>query len=134
VDDSIVRATTTPRVVAMLRKAGAKEVHMRITFPPITSPCFFGVDFGSRWELIAGRLNDIEEIREHIDADSLGFLSVDGLVEAVGRPKDTSCMACFTGDYPVPVPLQMDKLALEPVGRDRHEFKLDPVSSLSQRS
>jgi amidophosphoribosyltransferase len=134
VDDSIVRATTTPRVVAMLRKAGAKEVHMRITFPPITSPCFFGIDFGTRWELIAGRLNDVEEIREHIGADTLGYLSVDGLIEAIGTPKDKSCLACFTGDYPIPVPLQMDKLALEPVGRERHEVQwMEPVPSTSRR-
>ena len=135
VDDSIVRATTTPPVVAMLRKAGAKEVHMRITFPPIISPCFFGIDFGTRWELIAGRLNDVEEIREYIGADTLGYLSVEGLIEAVGLPKDKFCLACFTGDYPVPVPLQMDKLALEPAGgRDRHEFEwLDRVPSISRR-
>jgi amidophosphoribosyltransferase len=114
VDDSIVRGTTTPRVVAMLRKAGAKEVHMRITAPPIVSPCFFGIDFGTRWELIAGRMKDVEEIREHIDADSLGYLSVEGMLEAVGLPKDKFCLACFTGNYPIPVPLQMDKLALEP--------------------
>ncbi|OGO51219.1 MAG: amidophosphoribosyltransferase [Chloroflexi bacterium RBG_16_68_14] len=133
VDDSIVRGTTTPRVVAMLRKAGAKEVHMRITFPPITSPCFFGVDFGTRWELIAGR-KTVEEIRQHIDADTLGYLSVEGLIDAVGLPREKFCLACFTGSYPVPVPLQMDKLALEPVGRDRHEFEwTDAVPSISPR-
>jgi amidophosphoribosyltransferase len=128
VDDSIVRATTTGPVVSMLRKAGAREVHMRITSPPITSPCFFGIDMGTRWELIAGN-KSIEEIREHIGADSLGFLSVEGLIEAVGLPRDKFCLACFTGSYPVPVPLQMDKLALEPVaGKDRHEFEwLEPV-------
>jgi amidophosphoribosyltransferase len=123
VDDSIIRATTTLPVVAMLRKAGAREVHMRITSPPIISPCFFGIDMGTRWELIAGRMT-IDEIRRHIDADSLGYLSVDGLIEAVGLPKDKFCLACFTGNYPVPVPLQMDKLALEaPAGSDRHEFE-----------
>jgi amidophosphoribosyltransferase len=123
VDDSIVRGTTTPRVVAMLRKAGAKEVHMRITYPPIISPCFFGVDFGTRWELIAGRLDDVEAIRQHIDADSLGYLSADGLIDAIGLPKEKFCMACFTGTYPVPVPMQMDKLALEPaVGKRGAEW------------
>ncbi len=134
VDDSIVRATTTGPVVAMLRKAGAREVHMRITSPPIISPCFFGIDMGTRWELIAGRMS-VEEIRRHIGADSLGYLSVEGLIEAVGAPRDKFCLACFTGKYPVPVPLQMDKLHLEPaVGRDRHEFEwTDAVPSVSPR-
>ena len=123
VDDSIIRATTTLPVVAMLRKAGAREVHMRITSPPIISPCFYGIDMGTRWELIAGN-KTVEEIREHIGADSLGYLSVDGLIEAVGLPKEKFCLACFTGNYPAPVPLQMDKLALEPpAGSDRHEFE-----------
>ena len=123
VDDSIVRGTTNRPVVSMLRKAGAKEVHVRITSPPIISPCFFGIDMGSRWELIAGRMS-VDEIREHIGADSLGYLSVEGLIEAVGLPKDKFCLACFTGEYPMPVPLQLDKLALETAGgRDRHEFE-----------
>jgi len=134
VDDSIVRANTTPPVVAMLRKAGAREVHMRITSPPIISPCFFGIDMGTRWELIAGQ-KTVDEIRDHIGADSLGYLSVEGLIEAVGRPKDKFCLACFTGKYPVPVPLQMDKLALEPAaGGDRHEFEwTDTVPSIAPR-
>jgi len=134
VDDSIVRATTTSRVVAMLRKAGAREVHLRITAPPIISPCFFGIDMGTRWELIAGRMT-VEEIREQLDADSLGYLSVKGLIEAVGLPKEKFCLACFTGNYPISVPLQMDKLALEPpVGADRHEFEwTDVVPSISRR-
>jgi amidophosphoribosyltransferase len=132
VEDSIVRATTTPPVIAMLRKAGAREVHMRITSPPIMSPCFFGIDMGTRWELIAGRMS-VEEIRQHIGADTLGYLSIEGLVEAVGAPRDKFCLACFTGKYPVPVPLQMDKLHLEPVaGRDRHEFEwTDAVPSVT---
>ena len=96
---------------------------MRITSPPIMSPCFYGIDMGTRWELIAGRMT-VDEIRRHIDADSLGYLSVEGLIEAVGLPKEKFCLACFTGSYPTPVPLQMDKLALEPpVGSDRHEFE-----------
>ncbi len=133
VDDTIVRGTTNPPVVAMLRKAGAKEVHVRITAPPIISPCFFGIDMGSRWELIAGQMT-VDEIREHIDADSLGFLSVDGLIEAIGLPKEKFCLACFTGEYPIPVPLQLDKLALEPAGgRDRHEFKWMDVLQTSTR-
>jgi amidophosphoribosyltransferase len=112
VDDSIVRGTTTPQVISMLRKAGAKEVHMRICAPPIRYPCFFGVDMATRGELIAAR-KTIPEIADAIGADSLGYLSVEGLIRAVNLPRDLFCLACFTGDYPVPVQLEMDKLALE---------------------
>ncbi len=112
VDDSIVRGTTTPKVIKLLRKAGAKKVHMRICAPPISYPCFFGVDMATRWELIAAQ-KTIPEIRDFIGADSLGYLSVDGLVKAVDLPKDIFCLACFTGDYPVPVQMEMDKLGLE---------------------
>ena len=112
VDDSIVRGTTTPKVVGLLKKAGAKEVHMRICAPPIRYPCFFGVDMATRWELIAAQ-KTIPEVRDFIGADSLGYLSIEGLVKAVALPKDIFCMACFTGDYPIPVQLEMDKLALE---------------------
>jgi len=112
VDDSIVRGTTTPSVVKLLRKAGAKEVHMRICAPPIKYPCFFGVDMATRGELIAAQ-KSIPEICDFIGADSLGYLSIDGLVESVGLPRNTFCLACFTGNYPIPVQLEMDKLALE---------------------
>jgi len=112
VDDSIVRGTTTPQVVKMLRRAGVSEVHMRICAPPIRYPCFFGVDMATRGELIAAR-KTISEVRDFIGADSLGYLSIDGLIKAIGLPKDSFCMACFTGDYPVPVQLEMDKLAME---------------------
>ena len=117
IDDSIVRGTTTPQVVRLLKRAGAKEVHMRICAPPIRYPCFFGVDMATRWELIAAQ-KTIPEVRDFIGADSLGYLSIDGLVEAVGLPKDIFCMACFTGDYPIPVQLEMDKLALEGMPSD----------------
>ncbi len=113
VEDSIVRGTTLLRVIQMLRRAGAREVHLRVTFPPITHPCFYGIDMGTRWELLASQ-KTVEEIREHIGADSLGYLSPDGLVNAAAAAREGLCMACFTGDYPRPVPLQMDKLALEP--------------------
>jgi len=112
VDDSIVRGTTTPQVVKLLRRAGTKEVHMRICAPPIRYPCFFGVDMATRRELIAAQ-KTVPEIRDFIGADSLGYLSIDGLIKAVALPKDIFCMACFTGDYPIPVQLEMDKLALE---------------------
>ena len=112
VDDSIVRGTTTPSVVRLLRRAGAKEVHMRICAPPIRHPCFFGVDMATRQELIAAQ-KTIPEIRDFIGADSLGYLSIEGLIKAIALPRDSFCLACFTGDYPIPVQLEMDKLALE---------------------
>jgi len=112
VDDSIVRGTTTPQVVKLLRRAGAREVHMRICAPPLRYPCFFGVDMATQWELIAAQ-KAIPEIRDFIGADSLGYLSIDGLIKAVALPRDIFCLACFTGDYPIPVQLGMAKLALE---------------------
>ncbi len=114
VDDSIVRGTTTPKVVNLLRRAGAKEVHMRICAPPIRYPCFFGVDMATRGELIAAH-KTIPEIRDFIGADSLGYLSLDGLIKAVALPRDIFCLACFTGSYPIAVQLEMDKLALETI-------------------
>ena len=112
VDDSIVRGTTTPKVMNLLRRAGAKEIHMRVCAPPIKYPCFFGVDMATRKELIAAH-KSVEEIRQFIGADSLGYLSLDGLMKSVNLPRDSFCTACFTGDYPIPVQLEMDKLALE---------------------
>jgi amidophosphoribosyltransferase len=112
VDDSIVRGTTTPHVVSLLRKAGASEVHLRICAPPIRYPCFFGVDMATKWELIAAR-KTVPEIREYLGVDSLGYLSLDGLIRAVDLPKEIFCLACFTGEYPIPVQIEMDKLALE---------------------
>jgi amidophosphoribosyltransferase len=117
VDDSIVRGTTTPKVVGLLRRAGAKEVHMRICAPPIRYPCFFGVDMATRAELIASR-KTVPQVRDFIGADSLGYLSIDGLIKAVALPRDIFCLACFTGDYPIPVQLEMDKLALETTPAD----------------
>ncbi len=101
VDDTIVRGTTTPRIVKLLREAGAAEVHMRVAAPPIRHPCHFGVDMATRQELIAAR-QSVEEIRQHLGADSLGYLSLDGLQQALGLGKPT-CLACFTGNYPVSV-------------------------------
>ena len=112
VDDSIVRGTTTPQVVKLLRRAGVKEVHMRICAPPIRYPCFFGVDMATRRELIAAQ-KTVAEVGDFIGADSLGHLSIDGLIKAVALPKNIFCLACFTGDYPIPVQLEMNKLALE---------------------
>ncbi|HET6478077.1 MAG TPA: amidophosphoribosyltransferase [Dehalococcoidales bacterium] len=112
VDDSIVRGTTTPSVIKELRRAGAKEIHMRICAPPIRYPCFFGVDMATRSELIAAQ-KSIPQICRFIGADTLGYLSIDGLLKAVALPKNQFCLACFTGEYPVPVQLEMDKMALE---------------------
>lgn len=103
VDDSIVRGNTQRALVAMLREAGAKEVHVRISSPPVTWPCFFGIDFPTRAELIASAM-DTEAIRRSIGADTLGYLSIDGMVAATGQKRDKLCLACFTGDYPMPVP------------------------------
>jgi len=102
VDDSIVRGNTQRAIVAMLREAGAAEVHVRISSPPVAWPCFFGIDFASRAELIAGSL-DVEEIRDSIGADSLGYVSLEGLIEATTLAPGKLCHACFNGDYPVPV-------------------------------
>jgi amidophosphoribosyltransferase len=118
VDDSIVRGTTTQQVVAMLRDAGAAEVHMRISSPPITWPCFYGIDMADRNELVAAR-HPIDEIAELTGATSLAYLSLDGLQRALGRPAKNYCRACFTGEYPIPVPDSSVKLRFEapaPVG------------------
>jgi amidophosphoribosyltransferase len=118
IDDSIVRGNTSRQIVELLRWAGAKEVHMRIASPPLHYPCFMGIDIASRKELIAvGRTE--EQICEVIGADTLSYLHMDGLVKAVGHAIDNFCLACFDGEYPVSVPIQleMDKLSLEPKHR-----------------
>lgn len=112
VDDTIVRGTTNPPVVAMLRKAGAAEVHMRIHSPPVVSPCFYGVDMPSYAELI-GASKSVAEIREHIGADSLGYLSLKGMVDASKNPGEALCTGCYSGEYPGEVPLELDKFELE---------------------
>jgi amidophosphoribosyltransferase len=114
VDDSIVRGTTTGQIVKLIREAGATQVHVRISSPPVKWPCFYGIDMADRKDLIAAR-RSMEEIREHIGADSLGYLSVKGLLKAVGMTRDKFCHACFTGDYPIEIPKEMrvTKFALE---------------------
>ncbi|MGH2829360.1 MAG: amidophosphoribosyltransferase, partial [Actinomycetota bacterium] len=107
VDDSIVRGNTTRNLVAMLREAGATEVHLRITSPPVRWPCFYGIDMATKAELIASDLA-IDEIRGFVGADSLAYLSLEGLVAATGTEKDRFCRACFDGIYPVEVPTQDD--------------------------
>jgi amidophosphoribosyltransferase len=102
VDDTIVRGTTQRALVAMLREAGASEVHVRVAAPPVRWPCFYGIDFATRAELIAGQLSP-EEICASIGADSLGYVSLAGLIEATTLPENRLCRACFDGQYPVPV-------------------------------
>ena len=99
VDDSIVRGTTTPRIVKLLRDSGAREVHVRITSPPIIHPCYLGVDMATHEELIAANFT-IEEIRQKIGADSLGYLSKEGILSAIKRKRGEMCMGCLTGEYP----------------------------------
>ncbi len=116
VDDSIVRGNTTKQIVGLLRRAGAAEVHVRISAPPIYHPCFYGIDTAIETELIAATLS-VDEIREFIGADSLGYLSVQGVLAALDLPYDRFCFACFDGNYPEPVPYDASerKLMLEMV-------------------
>jgi amidophosphoribosyltransferase len=103
VDDSIVRGNTQRAQIRMLREAGALEVHVRISSPPVKWPCFYGIDFATRAELIATGLG-IEEIRASVGADSLGYISEDDMVAATGQPRESLCLACFNGEYPIPLP------------------------------
>ena len=112
VDDSIVRGTTTPHVVELLRRAGATEIHLRVCAPPIKHPCYLGVDMATRQELIAAN-KSLDEIKEITGADTLGYLSVNGLMDLVRGKQGGFCDACFTGNYPVPVQLDLGKLSLE---------------------
>jgi amidophosphoribosyltransferase len=112
VDDSIVRGNTQRALVRMLREAGALEVHVRISSPPVKWPCFYGIDFASKAELIANGL-DVEGIRASIGADSLGYVSLDGLIAASEQPRTRLCSACFDGRYPIPLPEVVGKHVLE---------------------
>ncbi|HLZ29869.1 MAG TPA: amidophosphoribosyltransferase [Chloroflexota bacterium] len=114
VDDSIVRGTTTPRIVAMLRRAGAAEIHLRICAPPIRYACHFGLDTAPEDTLIAHN-HTVDQIRVEVGADSLGYLSLDGLVKAIALPEQGLCNACFHGRYPMPIDGVLEKLALEKV-------------------
>jgi amidophosphoribosyltransferase len=109
VDDSIVRGTTTRGLVALVRGAGAREVHMRVSSAPVTGPCYYGIDTPSREELIAAN-NTTEEIARHLGVDSLGYLSLDGMLESVPSGPKGFCHACFSGDYPTAPPTDPDKL------------------------
>ena len=108
VDDSIVRGNTQRAIVRMLREAGAREIHVRISSPPVKWPCFYGIDFATRAELIASGL-DVEEIRRSIGADSLGYVSLEGLIEATEIAENKLCSACFTGTYPIAIPADLSE-------------------------
>ena len=112
IDDTIVRGTTSRPIVDLIRQAGAKEVHMRVHAPPIMWPCYLGVDLAKRDELIAAKLT-IPQIAEHIGVDSLQYLTLDGLMESIGKGNNRFCHACMTGQYPVQTFSNLDKLALE---------------------
>jgi amidophosphoribosyltransferase len=123
VDDSIVRGTTSRKIVRMVRSAGAREVHMRISCPPTISPCFYGVDTPRRSELIAAT-HTLEEIRKYLNADSVSYLSLDGLTGAVRGGKHNYCTSCYTGVYPVAFPRDEEaylQLALK-LNPDPEEF------------
>jgi amidophosphoribosyltransferase len=125
VDDSIVRGTTARARVVTLREAGAKEVHMRVSCPPHKWPCAYGIDFPTRKELMAAN-NSQEQIREFLGADSLGYLSLDGMIASTGLPANEFCAACYTGQYPSPVESEMDKFVME----QRRTRYRRPVSDL----
>lgn len=112
IDDSIIRGTTSKSRIKNLRDAGAKEVHMRISCPSVISPCYYGIDFPTKKELIAANM-DIESIRNYLELDSLSYLSIEGLLGAVSNPKDHYCTACYTGKYPIPIEDEFDKFVLE---------------------
>jgi amidophosphoribosyltransferase len=112
VDDSIVRGTTSRKLVGMLRNAGAKEVHFRVSSPPITSPCFYGIDMPTKKELIASS-KSVEEIRRYLGVDSLGYLSIEGMLSMPSLPREDFCVACFSGKYPSKIENNIGKFALE---------------------
>jgi amidophosphoribosyltransferase len=116
VDDTIVRGNTQRALVRMLREAGAIEVHVRISAPPVKWPCFYGIDFASKAELVANGLDD-EGIRASIGADSLGYVSLESMIAATEQPKTRLCRACFDGEYPIPLPDVVGKHVLEGIER-----------------
>lgn len=103
VDDSIVRGTTSRRIIDLMRKSGARELHMRVASPPIISPCYLGIDMATREELVAAH-KAVKGVEAVINADSLGYISIDGLVSSIGIPRDDLCLGCLTGAYPVEIP------------------------------
>ncbi|NLK40519.1 MAG: amidophosphoribosyltransferase [Planctomycetes bacterium] len=119
VDDSVVRGTTTRGKIRSLRLAGAKEVHMRVACPPVRHPCFYGIDFPTYGELLANQKKTLEEIREFLEVDSIGYLSLEGLLKSASLPADHYCTACWSGQYRIPVSTVVSKFAME-----RHQMQL----------
>ncbi|MDI3340363.1 MAG: amidophosphoribosyltransferase [Sphaerobacter sp.] len=126
IDDTIVRGTTSRPIVELLRQSGAREVHMRVHAPPIMWPCYLGVDMARRDELIAARMS-VDEIGRTIGADSIGYLSLEGLLRAIALPRSRFCTACLTGEYPVPIQMELERLALTP----RVAAAASPASTLT---
>jgi amidophosphoribosyltransferase len=120
VDDSIVRGTTSGALVQLIRQAGAREVHLRVASPPITGPCYYGIDTPTKAELIASS-HDVAQIRQQLGVDTLGYLSRDGMLRAAGGDPADFCHACFSGDYPTEIPT--DALA-----GARHAAPLHPLT------
>ena len=108
VDDSIVRGNTSKKIVKLLRDSGAKEVHMRISSPPVKWPCFYGIDIDSREQLIAAKTNSVEEIKKYIEADTLEYISHEGMIKSTELSRDTFCTACFSGNYPIEIPKELE--------------------------
>lgn len=108
VDDSIVRGNTSRNIIRLVRASGAKEVHFRLSSPPIKWPCFYGIDIDSRDQLIAAKMNSVSDIAKFIEADSLNYLSHEGMIKATGLTKDVFCTACFSGDYPIKIPPELE--------------------------
>jgi amidophosphoribosyltransferase len=124
VDDSIVRGTTAKARVTNMREAGAKEVHIRVSCPPHRNPCHYGIDFPTHRELIANEYSP-DAIKKYLGADSLGYLSLEGMIAATGHPSSRFCTACYTGDYPVPFPEDLNKFVME--NRRAHRFPLSEI-------
>jgi len=112
VDDSVVRGTTTRGKIRTLREAGAKEIHMRVSCPPIRFPCYYGVDFPTKEELIANN-RSLDEIRDFLEVDTMGYLSLDGMLDCATLPNDHYCTACWSGKYPIPIDIALNKFAME---------------------
>ncbi len=112
VDDSVVRGTTTRGKIRQIRQAGAKEIHMRVSCPPIRYPCFYGVDFPTKEELLANN-RTLEEIRDFLEVDSIGYISLEGMLECASLPDDHYCAACWSGKYRIPVQVAMSKFSME---------------------